>query len=150
MELYTFSSNINLDEIRQSLLKIWFQTHGNKKIFKICMVLWYNSLFRISLYPNIFDQYIWTGQGPIIEGHPGQQIQNCGLTLTMTLFDFYGNSPDNRDVFNPIIISVLKIQLTFFQPLHAVAYKQFAFWMIPNRRSNELNYRKNDFLSYFQ
>ena len=41
------------------------------------------------------------------------------LTLTMTfdsillmIFKLYGNLPDNRDVFNPIIISVLKIQLT--------------------------------------
>ena len=52
------------------------------------------------------------------------------LTLTMTfdcillgIFKLYGNLPDNRDVFNPIIISVLKIQLTFIQHLHATAYK---------------------------
>ena len=34
MELYTFSSIINIDEIRKSLLGIWFYTHGNKKYFK--------------------------------------------------------------------------------------------------------------------
>ena len=86
---------------------------------------------------------------------PGQRIRISGLllTLTMTLFDLYGNLPDNRDVFNPIIISVLKIQLTFVfffnrcMQLHINSLR--SEWSQIDFQTS-LNYSKNDFLSIFQ